>query len=237
MKKIVFITISVLFTCLLTSFDLQAQNSKVEDFITKHSSQKGASYVEMSKAMLDAAFANSFGNWGGGGYHVMWNKKDTEAPKAAKKYPTKFKSLVLKDVANVDELSKIISGGQYEVLMKVTSNKEDKKTKESYESTTTHYFHNSNKADEKEIVIVQQDGNNRLAITYMQGNLEIDNLQNYLRNIRVKLSTMGISSSLTSSLDFNFNDLKFDFDFNDWENFKIINLDEFEKLEFEPVIY
>lgn len=187
MKKIVFTALCALTLCFSTM--LQAQSSKIEDFIAKNSTQKGASYVEMSKAMLDATFGN------------------TDEPKS---YPQKFKTLVFADATKANELKQIINSS-FEVLMDIKANKEDKTTKETYLSTTTYYFHNAGKADEKEIIIVQQDGDKRLSITYMQGNIEINLLQNYLLRIRIKLDLMNVKNGLTSDLG-----LAIDSDANNW---------------------
>ena len=57
MKKLVFISLCMLIASFFVPVNALAQNSKIDDFFKKYSSQKGASYVEMSKTMLDATFA------------------------------------------------------------------------------------------------------------------------------------------------------------------------------------
>lgn len=227
MKKLLFTVFSILIVNCGLTINAQAQNSKIEDFIKKYQSQKGASYVEMSKAMLDAAFKdgqnNSFSFSSSSSTSsslsvsasasASSNTPDKSNKKEnTPKYPQKFKSLVLNDVSKTSELKNILSGKEYEVLMETRNNKVDNWTKESYASETTYYFHDSKKADEKEIIIVQQEGDKRLSLTYMQGNIDVSRMQNYLLRIRTKLSIMGVQSGLTSDLGFNsFNDYSFDF--------------------------
>ena len=93
MKKKVFITLCII----AASFAMPAiaQNSELDAFIKKHSNDEKASYVEMAKPMLDAAFA-------------QYKNKDFV-------YPKSFKSLVMFDNNHYDELKQKLS--KYEILM------------------------------------------------------------------------------------------------------------------------
>ena len=214
MKKLY--AIAVILICI--SSILKAQNSPVDDFIKKNRTQKGASYVEMSKTMLDATFANT--------RHTRRSSEN--------KYPESFKSLVFNDTDRENEIKKIISNGKYDVLMEMKSSKEDRRTKENIETGTTYYFRNYDKTGSKEAVIVQNEGK-RLSLILMQGDMDIDRLQEYLLNIRIKLSTMGMSGfSLFSGQGFDFDGLKDNiFYFKDNMLKKLPDMKEF-KFEFNP---
>ncbi|MDR1886958.1 MAG: hypothetical protein LBQ70_03495, partial [Prevotellaceae bacterium] len=189
--------------------DAQSQTSKVEEFINKYSEQEGATYVELSKTMLDATFNNDaykFDIYAMGFTTIVTEKTEkltadgridslftpviTTIPTTVQKsgtsntgdkknYPQKLKSLILNDNSKVAELKQALNG--YEILM----------TSKKGKVTEATYFHDPGTADKKEIVIMKHQ-EKQLSVTYMQGNLDVRLLQLYLTYMKIKLSQLGM---------------------------------------------
>ena len=202
MKKQYFISLFI--TCVVI-FNVQAQNTPIDDFLKKHPSMEGVTSVSMSQQMLKSIFEPTNLN-----------------------FPDAYNSLSVSDTdisANLfSDFRNMLLSSKYEQSMEVNNGN----------NNMLSYFLKEVSKNRNEIVVLRQQ-ENLFSVIYIKGNIEFQDLDRYLRRIKSELSRKGalnaglyqpndqFAFTMPSFDDFNFpNFQEFDFKFDaDAFNFKI----------------
>ena len=172
-------------TCMLVIFNVKAQNSPIDDFLKKYPSMEGVTNVSMSQQMLKSIFGSS----------------PLNVPEA---YGSVSVSNIVLPVNMFNDFKNTLLSSKYEQIMEVNEGN----------NNILCYFLKAVGKNTNEIVVLRRQEEVQFSAIYIKGNLEIKQLDQYLRSIQRALNRRMAAANTGIYLDNQFAFTMPSFDYN-----------------------